>query len=172
MKMQTKRLLTPIILAFMMITVTLSSAYADPFLLAGNVVVGNLYSISTTTGRARAWINGAWATGPADLQLQVQITFVGPYNIIFRIVSGTFQIRYKQYAIDSGRWRGDYNLITHSSEYRGPATAPDGGQAYFVLSAQDTIETGQVAYMNIQSNFRGEYGALWQVTILAYRIII
>jgi len=119
--------------------------------------------------KARAWINGAWVTGPADLQLQVQVTFVGAYNVVFRILSGSFQILGKDYTIDVGHWRGDYNLLAHSSEYQGPATAPDGGQAYFDLFGQDTGKAGQSIRVNIESNFRGEYGALWHINISALR---
>jgi hypothetical protein len=134
--------------------------------------VGDQYLITTTNGEARAWINSAMgyrtsrSTAP---QLQVQVTFVGAYNVVFRILSGNFQILGKDYTIDVGNWRGDYNLLTHSSEYQGPATAPDGGQAYFDLFGQDTGQAGQRVHVNIVSDFRGEYGVLWLINISALR---
>jgi hypothetical protein len=99
----------------------------------------------------------------------VQVTFVGPHNIVFRVVDGTFQIRAKPYSIDIGHWRGDYNRDTHTSVYQGPATAPDGRQGYFVLFGADTGSTNTGVYMHIVRDFRGEYGALWHVDINAFR---
>jgi len=125
--------------------------------------------ITTISGTAGAWIDGRLVTGPANLQLTVQVTYVGPYNIVFKVLSGTFEVSYKPYTIDTGHWRGDYNRETHTAIYRGPATAPDGHSAYFVLFGQDTSETQQGVYMNIPSDFRGEYGALWHIDLTAFR---
>ena len=60
----------------------------------------------------------------------------GPYNIVFKVISGSFQVRNKPYTIDVGNWRGDYNRNTATSVYQGPATAPDGRNGYFVLLAK------------------------------------
>jgi hypothetical protein len=168
-KLLKKHLIIPSLLAVVLASLALTSAYADPLFLNGYVTVGDQYLITTTSGDAHAWINGAWITGSADLQLQVQVTFVGAYNVVFRILSGSFQVLGKDYTIDVGHWRGNYDLLTHSSEYQGPATAPDGGQAYFDLFGQDTGPAGQSVHVNIVSDFRGEYGALWHINISALR---
>jgi len=159
----------PILLGVVLLTVSASSAFADPLFAGGNVIVGDRYAVTTLSGTAQAWINGHWVTGPANLELQVQVTYVGPYNIVFRVLSGSFQVNYKPYIIDTGHWRGDYNRNTRTSVYQGPATAPDGGQGYFVLYGQDTIDNGTGVYMHIVSDFRGEYDALWHVDLHAFR---
>lgn len=113
-------------------------------------------------------IDGHLVTDTANLQLQAQVTFVGQHNILFRIVSGTFQIGAKPYAIDVGHWRGEYNRDTQASIYQGPATAPDGRPGYFMYG-QDTSTTSTGTYVHVVSDFRGEYGALWHVEITAFR---
>ncbi len=169
MKLQMKSIL-PILMGVVLLSLATSSVFADPLFATGNVRVGDRYAITTIRGEARAWINGHWVTGPADLQLLVQVTFVGPHNVIFRVLPGsTFQVRYTTYTIDVGRWRGDYNRDTHTSVYQGPATAPDGRWGYFVLFGQDTIQTQQGVYMNVHSDFRGEYGALWHIQLTCFR---
>ena len=156
-------------LGLVLLSLTATSAYADPLFAGRNVMVGDRYVITTIRGEARAWIDGQWVTGPADLQLEAQVTFVGSHNIVFKILSGTFQVRYKTYTIDVGRWRGDYNRDTHTSVYQGPATAPDGRKGYFVFFGQDTTETQQGVYMSIYSDFRGEYGSLWHIKLTCFR---
>ena len=133
------------------------------------MAVGDQYSIRTLNGQARAWVSGRLVTGPGNLQLTVQVTFVGLHNVVFRVVDGTFQIRAKQYSIDVGHWRGEYNRDTQTSVYQGPATAPDGRQGYFVLFEADTGSTSADVYMHIVSDFRGENGALWHVEINVFR---
>ena len=131
--------------------------------------MGDQYSISTISGYAQAWINGQLVTDTASLALQVQVTYVGPYNVVFRVLSGTFQIGGKDYTINVGLWRGDYNLQTHSSVYQGPATAPNGGQGYFTLYGEDTGVSNGGVLTHIYSDFTGEYGALWHVSLTAIR---
>ena len=92
--MKTKHLL-PVILGAVLLTLAATSVYADPLGAGGNVTIGNQYTVTTIRGEARAWVNGQWLTGPADLQLQVQVTFVGPYNIVFKVISGSFQVSNK-----------------------------------------------------------------------------
>jgi hypothetical protein len=159
----------PLVLGVVLLSLSATSAFADPLFLGGAVLIGDRYAVTTLHGYARAWIDGHWVTGPADLELQVQVTFLGLHNVVFRVVSGTFQVRYKPYLIDVGHWRGDYNRDTHTSVYQGPATAPDGRQGYFVLYGQDASETSAGVYMHIVSDFRGEYGALWHVDLVALR---
>jgi hypothetical protein len=101
--------------------------------------------------------------------LQVQVTFVGPYNVVFRVLSGTFQVGGKDYAINVGLWRGDYNLQTHSSVYEGPATAPNGGEGHFTLYGVDTGVSNGGVQMHVYSDFTGEYDALWHVSLAAVR---
>lgn len=166
--MKTKHLL-PVILGAVLLTLAATSVYADPLVAGGNVMVGNQYTVTTIRGEARAWVNGQWLTRPANLQLQVQVTFVGPYNIVFKVISGSFQVSNKPYTIDVGNWRGDYNRNIATSVYQGAATAPDGRNGYFVLFGQDTTQAQQGTYMNIYSDFRGEYGALWHVNLVGFR---
>ena len=169
--MQMKRLL-PLLLGVVLVSVSASSVLADPLFAGGNVAVGDQYAITTINGEARAWIDGHWVTGPANLQLVVQVTYVGPENVVFKVVSGTFQILNKPYTIDVGNWRGIYNRDTETAVYQGPATAPDGRPAYVVLFGQDTTQTQQGVYMNVHSDFRGEYGALWHVNLTCFRYIL
>ena len=132
-------------------------------------MVGNQYTVTTIRGEARAWVDGQWLTGPADLTLQVQVTFVGPSNIVFKVISGSFQVKDKTCTIDIGNWRGDYNRIAETSVYQGPATAPDGRNGYFILYGHDTSQVQQGTYMSIYSDFRGEYGALWHIDLIGLR---
>jgi hypothetical protein len=97
------------------------------------------------------------------------VTYVGPYNVVFRALSGTFQVGNRNYAIDVGRWRGDYNLQTHTSVYQGPATAQDGGIDYFILYGQDAGLSNGGVLMHLYSDFTGEYDALWHVNLAAIR---
>jgi hypothetical protein len=166
--LKTKHLL-PAIVSAVLLTLAATSVYADPLVASGNVMVGNQYTVTTISGEARAWVNGQWLTGSANLELQVQVTFVGPSNIVFKVISGSFQVMNKPYMIDVGNWMGDYNRNTATSVYQGPATAPDGRNGYFVLFGQDTTQTQQGTYMNIYSDFRGEYGALWHINLVAFR---
>ena len=76
---------------------------------------------------------------------------------------------YKDYVIDVGHWRGDYNLETHASVYQGPATAPNGGLGYFVIYGQDIGLGSGGVLMHAFSDFRGEYGAQWDVQLSAVR---
>jgi len=166
--MQLKRFF-PVLLGVVLFSLAVSSVLADPLVAGGVVNTGDQYSVTTINGTASAWINGTRVIRPANLQLQVQVTFVGPHNIIFKVVSGTFQIGNKPYAVDVGHWRGDYNRDTQTSTYQGPATAPDGRPAYFVIFSQDTRQTSTGTYMHSLSDFLGEYGALWHVDTTTFR---
>jgi hypothetical protein len=75
----------------------------------------------------------------------------------------------RDYVIDVGLWRGDYNLETHASVLQGPATAPDGEVGYFTLYGQDTAVSNGGVLTHVYSDFRGEYGALWHVNLAAVR---
>lgn len=152
-----------------LLTLAAASAYADPLVAGWNVMAGNQYTVTTIRGQASAWVNGQWLTRSADLELQVQVTFVGPHNLVFKVISGSFQVGDKPYMINGGNWKGDYNRDTATSVYQGPATAPDGRNGYFVLFGQDATQAQQGMYMNIYSDFRGEYGALWHVNLVGLR---
>ena len=159
----------PIVLAIVLFSLSATAALADPLSTGYPVSVGDQYSITTISGHAQAWFDGHWLSGPANLQLQVQVTFVGQYNILFRVLSGTFSIDYKNYVIDWSRWSGDYNLDSHTAVYQGPATAPNGGIGYFTLYTQDTGVGSGGVLMNATSDFSGEYGALWHVDLAVVR---
>ena len=103
--MRTKHV-PPILLGVVLLSLSLTTVFADPLYAGNTVAVGDQHSVTTTNGFARAWINGQWVTGPANLELQVQVTFVGPYNVVFKVLSGIFQVMYKNYVIDVGLWRG------------------------------------------------------------------
>ncbi len=163
-----KRIL-PVLLSVVLLSLAASSVFADPLVAGGVVNVGDQYSVTTITGTASAWVNGVKVTELADLQLQVQVTFVGPHNVLFKVVSGTFQIGNKPYAINVGNWQGVYNRDTQTSTYQGPATAPDGRPAYFVIFGQDTTRTSTGTYTHSLSDFLGEYGALWHVDMINFR---
>jgi len=165
--MQRKHLL-PIVLGVAFLSVSVTSVFADP-LYTGTLAAGDQYSIITLHGLAQAWVNGQLLTGPANLELTVQVTFVGPHNVIFQILVGTFQIRNKDYVVDVGRWRGDYNFDTHTSVYQGPATAPDGGIGYFVIYGQDIGYGSGGVLMHVSSDFLGEYNARWDVELATVR---
>ena len=159
----------PIALAVVLLSLSATYAIADPLFATGNTVVRDRYLLTTVSGEARAWIDGRLVTGPADLQLEVQVTFVGPHSVVFKVLSGTFQVSHKTYTIDIGHWRGDCNRDTRTAIYQGPATAPDGRDEHFVLYGQDTSDIQQGVYMRMYSDFRGEYGALWRIELTTYR---
>jgi hypothetical protein len=165
---QIKRLLL-ILLGVALVGLSISSVFADPLLSSGSVAVGDRYLITTIRGEARAWIADHWVTGPVNLQLLVQVTYAGTHNVIFKVLSGTFQVNNKPYSIDVGQWHGDYNRDTHTAVYQGPATAPDGKRGYFVLYGRDTAGAQQGVFMNIWSDFVGEYGALWHIKLQSFR---
>jgi hypothetical protein len=158
-----------ILLGIVLLSLSVTTVFADPLYAGSMVAVGDQYSVTTISGSARAWIDGEWVTGTANLELQVQVTFVGPHNVVFKVLSGTFQVISKDYVIDVGQWRGDYNLDTHTSIYQGPATAPDGGLGYFVIYEQDIGLSSGGVLVHASSNFRGEYGAQWNVQLSAVR---
>jgi len=159
----------PLLLGVVLLSVAATSVFADPWYGSSAVAVGDQYSVTTLNGFAQAWVDGRWVTDSASLALQVQVTFVGPNNVVFRVLSGTFQVAGKDYAINVGLWRGDYNIQTHSSIYQGPATAPNGGLGYFTLYGEDVgVSNGGVS-MHVYSDFTGEYGALWHVSLAAIR---
>jgi hypothetical protein len=85
------------------------------------------------------------------------------------VLSGTFQIGAKNYAINAGLWRGYYNLQTHSSTFEGSATAPNGGIAYFTLYGEDAGVSNGGVLMHVYSDFTGEYDALWHVNLTTVR---
>ena len=161
-----------ILLGLVLLSLSVTTVFGDPLYAGRMVAVGDQYSVTTISGSARAWIDGEWVTGTANLELQVQVTFVGPHNVVFKVLSGTFQVISKDYVIDVGQWRGDYNLDTHTSIYQGPATAPDGGLGYFVIYEQDIGLSSGGVLVHASSNFRGEYGALWnvQLSVVRYQI--
>jgi hypothetical protein len=114
--MKTKYML-PVFLGVVLLSLATASAFAEPLVAGGNVAVGGQYTVATISGTARATVDGHLITGPTNLQLQVQVTFVGPHNILFKVLSGTFQVQYKAYMIDVGHWRGDYNRDVHTTVY-------------------------------------------------------
>jgi len=159
----------PIVLGVVLLSLSATTVLADPLSSGAFVSIGDQYTITTIHGQAQAWIDGQWTTGPAKIQLQVQVTYVGPHNVFFSILSGTFSVDNKNYAIDPTRWNGDYNLNTHTAMYQGPATAPNGGIGYFTLYAQDTGFSSGGVLMHATSNFEGEYGVLWHIDMAVVR---
>jgi len=168
--MQAKRL--PLcLLALCFIALAAVPAFADS-LATGNVVVGDRYAITTISGEARAWVSGSWIVSPADLQLSVQVTHVGPHNVIFRVLSGTIQFSGKVYAIVSSGWRGDYNRDSNTCVYQGPAIAPNGQRMFFIIYGIDTLHVQQGTYMRMWSVFRDEDRVVWRIDLQTYRFKI
>lgn len=168
--MQAKRL--PLcLLALCFIALAAVPAFADS-LATGNVVVGDRYAITTISGEARAWVSGSWIVSPADLQLSVQVTHVGPHNVIFRVLSGTIQFSGKVYAIVSSGWRGDYNRDSNTCVYQGPAMAPNGQRRFFIIHGIDTLHVQQGTYMRMWSVFRDEDRVVWRIDLQTYRFKI
>ena len=168
LKLRTRNLI-PIFLGVVLLSISTTSVFADPWYGSSAVAVGDQYSVTTISGVAQAWIDGRLVIDSASLELQVQVTFVGPYNVVFRVLAGTFQIGGKSYAINVGLWRGDYNIRTHSSVYQGPATALNGGEGYFTLYGEDLGVSNGGVLTHIYCDFTGEYGALWHVSLTAVR---
>ena len=88
-KLQTRTLI-PIVLGVVLLCTSASSVFADPWYGSNSVAVGDQYSVTTLSGTAQAWIDGRLVTTPANLELLVQVTFVGPYNVVFRVL--TFRV--------------------------------------------------------------------------------
>ena len=159
------------LLALALIVLATAPAFADP-LASGNLVSGDRYAITTMSGEARAWVSGSWVASPADLQLIVEVTYVGQHNVVFKVVSGTIQFNGKVYSIVSSAWRGDYNRDIHRCVYQGPATAPNGERTFFVIYGQDTAQRQQGTYMRMWSAFRDEDMILWRINLQTYRFKI
>jgi hypothetical protein len=156
------------LLSIALVALVTTPVFADS-LSAGNVVPGDRYAITTMSGEARAWVSGSWITSPADLQLVVEVTYTGPHNVVFKVLSGTIQFNGKIYNIVGSSWRGDYNRDVHTCVYQGPALAPNGQRTFFVIYGQDTEPTQQGTYMQIWSAFRDEDRILWRINLQTYR---
>lgn len=143
-------------------------AFADP-VTAGSVAVGDRYAVTTISGEAHAWVSGSWVVSSADLQLAVRVTHVGPSNIIFRVLSGTIQFDGSVYRIVADSWRGDYNRVSQTCVYQGPAIAPNGVRAFFIIYGHDTRDTQQGTYMRMWSAFLDENAVLWRINLQTYR---
>jgi hypothetical protein len=156
------------LVALALIAVLTIPAFADP-IASGNVAVADRYAVTTISGEARAWVSGAWVISPADLQLTVQVTYVGTNNIIFRVLSGTIQFNDKVYRIVADGWRGDYNRVSKTCVYQGPAIAPNGERSFFIIYGHDTRDTQQGTYMRMWSAFRDENAILWRIDLQTYR---
>ena len=154
-----------------MIAVATTPAFADSP-ASRNLIPGDRYAITTMSGEARAWVHGSWVTSPADLQLMVEVTYASQHNVVFKVLSGTIQFNGKVYSIVRSAWRGDYNRDTHTCVYQGPAIAPNGERAFFVIYGQDTVPTQQGTYMHMWSAFRDEDMILWKMNLQTYRFKI
>jgi hypothetical protein len=143
-------------------------AFADP-VAATSPSICDRYAITPISGEARAWVAGSWVVSSANLQLIVQVTNVGPNNIIFRTLSGTIRFDDKVYNIVADGWRGDYNRVSKTCVYQGPAIAPNGARAFFIIYGHDTNDTQHGTYMRIWSAFRDENAMLWRIDLQTYR---
>lgn len=159
------------LLALSFIALAAVPVFADP-LASGDVTVGDRYAITTISGEARAWVSGSWIVSPADLQLIVQVTYVGPHNVAFKVLSGTIQFNGKVYDIVPSGWRGDYNRDSHTCVYQGPAVAPNGERTFFVIYGVDTVPVQQGTYMRIWSVLRDEDRTVWRIDLQTYRFKI
>ena len=159
------------LLALALIALGTAPVFADP-LASGNVVSGDRYAITTMSGEAHAWVSSSWVASAADLQLVVEVTYAGQHNVVFKVVSGTVQFNSKVYSIVSSAWRGDYNRDVHTCVYQGPATAPNGERAFFVIYSQDSAYTQQGTYMRMWSAFHDEDMIVWRMNLRTYRFKI
>lgn len=157
-----------LLVALALVALVTVPAFADP-IVAGGVAAGDRYAITTISGEARAWVFGSWVVSSADLQLVVQVTYVGPNNIIFRVLSGTIQFKGRVYRIVADGWRGDYNRVSKICVYQGPAIAPNGVRTFFTIYGHDTRDTQQGTYMRMWSAFLDENAALWRIDLQTYR---
>jgi hypothetical protein len=157
-----------LLVALALMTLVTVPAFADP-IIAGGVAVGDRYAVTTISGEARAWFSGSWVASSADLQLMVQVTYVGPTNIIFRVLSGTIQFNGRVYRIIADGWRGDHNRVSKTCVYQGPAIAPNGARTLFIIYGHDTRDTQQGTYMRMWSAFRDENTVLWRIDLQTYR---
>ena len=156
------------LLALAFIALATVPAFADS-LESGDIAVGDRYALTTISGEARAWVSGSWIKSSADLQLIVQVTHVGPNNVVFKVLSGTVQFNGKVYSIVASGWRGDYNRVSNTCVYQGPATAPNGERTFFIIYGQDRLYAQQGTYMRMWSAFRDEDKILWRINLYTYR---
>ncbi len=134
------------LVALALIVLMAVPAFADP-VAATSPSIGDRYPITPISGEARAWVTGSWVVSSANLQLVVQVTNVGPNNIIFRTLSGTIRFDDKVYNIVADGWRCDYNRVSKTCVYQGPAITPNGARASFIIYGPDTSDTQQGTYM-------------------------
>ena len=156
------------LVALALIALMTVPAFADP-VAATSPSIGHRYPIEPISGEARAWVAGSWVVSSANLQFVVQVTTVGPNNIIFRTLSGTIRFDGKVYNIVADGWRGDYNRISKKCVYQGPAIAPNGARAFFIIYGHDTSDTQQGTYMRMWSAFRDENAVLRRIDLQTYR---
>jgi hypothetical protein len=156
------------LVALALIALMTVPAFADP-IAATSPSTGDRYAITPISGEARAWVAGSWVVSSASLQLVVQVTNVGPNNIIFRTLSGTIRFDGRVYNIVADGWRGDYNRVSKTCVYQDPAVAPNGARAFFIICGHDTSDTQQGTYMRMWSAFRDENAVLWRIDLQTYR---
>lgn len=159
------------LLALVFVALATVPAFADAF-ASGTVVDGDRYAVTTVSGEARALLSGSWTRSPVDLQLVVQVAYVGPNNVVFKVISGTIQLNGKVYSIIASGWRGDYNRVSNTCVYQGLATAPNGERTFFVIYGRDTLYEQQGTYMHMWSAFRDEDSTLWRIDLQTYRFKI
>ncbi len=164
--MREKQLLL-FVVAMALIALMAVPAFAD-LVVATSPSIGDRYAITPISGEARAWVAGSWVVSSANLQFVVQVTNVGPNNIIFRTLSGSIRFDDKVYIVADG-WRGDYNRVSKTCVYQGPAIALNGARAFFIIYGHDTSDTRQDTYMRMWSAFRDENAVLWRIDLQTYR---
>ena len=153
------RQLSLLLVALALTALVTVPAFADP-VTAGSVAIADRYAVTTISGEARAWFSGSWVVSSADLQLVVQVTYVGPNNVIFKVLSGTIEFNGRVYRIVADGWRGDYNRISKTCVYQGPAIAPNGARTLFIIYGHDTRDTQQGTYMRMECLSRREHSTL------------
>jgi hypothetical protein len=96
--MMQRKQLSLCLLALAFIALATVPAFADP-VASGAAAIEDRYAVTTISGEARAWVSGSWIKSSADLQLIVQVTYVGPNNVVFKVLLGTIQFNDKVYSI-------------------------------------------------------------------------
>jgi hypothetical protein len=156
------------LVALALIVLMTVPAFADP-VAATSPSIGDRYAITPISGEAWARVAGSWVVSSASLQLIGQATNVGPNSIIFRTLSGTIRFDGRVYYIVADGWRGEYNRVSKTCVYQGPAIAPNVARAFSIIYGHDTNDTQQGTHMRMWSTFRDENAVLWRIDLQTYR---
>ncbi|GEM_PF-2033849 len=156
-----------ILAAIMLVLLAPTPVLAVPSEL--QATVGDVYVLSTITGKAEACVGGQQVVVPAVLELKCRVTEVGARFVLFRIMDGTLRLDQTTYAIVGGWWRGVYDKNTEKSLVEATATDGSGARIHFILVGDDARHTVGGTYMIIQGGLKDPQGIVWRLNIEAWR---